>query len=106
MSRCLAILFALASAACAQSLVESDRVAEIRSEFERLAGPSTLKCDISPVKPALTYAFRFQTGYKLTFPMIQFGGARQRMQVHVRVTPEGQQPVYLSTTKALPEVPD
>jgi hypothetical protein len=106
MSRRLAILFALASAACAQSLVESGRVDEVRQDFERISGASTLKCDISSVKPALTYGFRFQTGYNLSFPLIQFGGAGHRMQVHVRVTPEGKQPVYFTSAKALPQIPD
>jgi len=105
MTRRFAILFALAGAACAQSLVEPERVAEVRREFER-GGTSTLKCDIAPVKPALTYAFRFETGYKLSFPLSQFGGAGHRLEVHVRVTPEGQRPVYFSSKKALPAVPD
>src|SRR5690242_2710285 len=100
MTRRFAILFALAAAACAQSLVEPERV---RQEFER-SGTPTLRCEIAPVKPAPTYAFRFEAGYKLTFPLSQFGGAGHRLQVHVRVTPEGQQPVYFSSTKALPDV--
>jgi len=106
MTRHFAILFALAGAACAQSLVLPEHVPEIRQAFERAAGPPTLRCTVSPVKPTLTYGFRFHTGFELSFPLSQFGGAAHLLQVHVRVTPEGQTPVYLTAKKALPVVPD
>jgi hypothetical protein len=106
MSRCLVIPFALAAAAYGQTLVETVRTAEIRQAFDRSTGPSTLRCDISPLKPVLTYGFRFHTGYRLTFPMSQYSGPDHRVSVHVRIVPEGRPPVYLTTTKMLPAAPD
>jgi hypothetical protein len=106
MTRPFAILFALAAMACGQTLVDPERAAEVRQDFDRATGPATLRCEISPVKPKLTYAFRFLTGYRLTFPMSQFSGPGHRVAVHVRVVPEGRLPIYLTTMKNLPDVPD
>lgn len=103
--RRFALLFAVAVAAQAQSLVEEDRAAALRQEFERPSGSAQLRCEVSPVKPALHFDFRFQTGYRLTFPLSQFAGGG-RISIHVRVTPEDHRPVYLTTEKAVPDVPD
>jgi hypothetical protein len=105
MTRPFAIPFALAAVACAQTLVEPERTAEIRQAFDQPAG-GALRCEISPVKPVLTFAFRFQAGYQLRFPLSQFSGPGHRISVHVRITPEGRPPLFLTTAKVLPEVPD
>jgi hypothetical protein len=105
MTRPFAIPFALAAAACAQTLVEPERAAEIRQAFDQPLA-AMLRCGISPVKPFLTFGFRFQTGYQLTFPLSQFSGSGHRISIHVRVVPAGLPPVYLTVTKGLPNVPD
>src|SRR5262249_40845137 len=104
MIRGITPVLALAAVTSAQTLVEGTRADEVRAAFERSA-TTGLRCDISPVKPALTYGFRFQTGYNLSFPLAQFRGAGHQLDVHVRVTPEGRPPLYLTERKNLPEVP-
>src|SRR5437773_8652318 len=98
------LLFLIAISARGQSLVEPERVAEIRAAFER-APAATLRCDLAPVRPVLSFAFRFHTGYRADIPLNQFSGTGHRLTVHVRATPEGRPPVYLTTTKLLPDVP-
>src|SRR5215813_6196358 len=105
-TRRFAIPFALAAAACAQSLVEPERLPEVRQAFERAGAASTLRCEITPVKPVLTFGLRFRTGYGLSVPMSQFSGAGHKVTVHVRVSPENRDAVYLTITRNLPEVKD
>ena len=74
--------------------------------FEAASTAAQLRCDLNPVRPALTFGFRFQAGYTASVPLAQFRGSGHNLTVHTRVTPEGREPVYLTKTEALPEVPE
>jgi hypothetical protein len=102
----LVALFVTVLTVRAQSLVEPQRVAEVSRTFDGSLAAAPLRCEISPVRPALTFGFRFQTGYRLGLPLVQFKGPGHRLTVNVRVAPEGHAPVYLASVMALPDVPD
>jgi hypothetical protein len=96
----------LAISACGQSLVEPERIPEVRKLFEAQASAPQLRCEIGPVRPALDFGFRFQAGYTADIPLVQFRGLGHDLTVYARVTPEGRGPVYMTKTEALPEVPE
>jgi hypothetical protein len=89
-----------------QSLVEPAGVPVERQLFDAAAGASQLRCSVSPVRPALNFSFRFQTGYTIDIPLTQLKGAGHGLIFHARVTPAGLPPVYLSHDATLPPVPD
>jgi len=91
--------------AAAQTLVDPDHIANARKSFESAADARQLRCEMTSVRPALNYAFRFQTGYVIDLPLSQFSGAGHKLRMLVRVTPEGREPVYLTHSQSLPEVP-
>ena len=97
---------ALTISAFGQSLVEPERVAAMRQAFEAAVSAPRLRCQISPVRPALSFGFRFQNGYTIDTPLAQFLGSGHGLTVHTRVTAEGREPVYLTQTEALPAVPE
>ncbi len=96
----------LAMSAFGQSLVEAERIPAERRLFEAASTAAQLRCDLNPVRPALTFGFRFQAGYTASVPLAQLRGSGHNLTVHARVTPEGREPVYLTKTEALPEVPE
>jgi hypothetical protein len=102
----LVILFASVLTTTAQSLVEPERAAEVRRTFDRATRAAPLRCNISPVRPALTFGFRFQTGYRLGLPLVQFPGPGHELTVYVRVVPGNRPPVYLTATNSLPDAAD
>lgn len=89
-----------------QSLVDAERIPEVRRLFETALSAPQLRCEIYPVQPAFNFAFRFETGYKADFPLAQIRGAGHGLTIHVKITPEGRPPVYLTKTGTLPDVPD
>jgi hypothetical protein len=103
------VLIVLASApASAQSVADYRRFpVNLRSLLEARDAKQTLKCSITPIKPALNYGFRFQAGYIASVPMKQFFGPGHKWGVVTKVTPESgdQSPVYLVDTINLPDVP-
>src|ERR1035437_2360814 len=96
----------LAISAFGQSLVEPERIPHVRQLFATAASAPQLRCEISPVLPALTFGFRFQAGYKLDISLDQFRGSAHALSVHTRVTPQGRAPVYLTKTEMLPDFPE
>jgi hypothetical protein len=91
--------------AAAQSLVEASDIPAMREAFEAAKGAPRFHCTIIPVRPELTYSFRFVAGYSVEFPLEQFRGPGHILQIHSRIAPGGREPVYLTTTYALPELP-
>ncbi len=95
----------LSATASAQSLVEPEQIANRQHLFDSAASAPQLRCRIDAIHPSLDYALRFRTGYVVEFPMLQFQGSGHNLNSFLRVTPEGQKPVYLEMTGALQEVP-
>ena len=90
----------------AQNIVDPGKLKMVLPKFEE-DGASTLRCQVTPLKPALNYGFRFQAGYLVTIPMQQFTGANHGWSIITRVTPKSgeRQPVYLMASSTLPDVP-
>ena len=91
--------------ASAQSLVDADHLAGARAAFESTSSAGALKCQFSPVLPALNFSLRFQTGFSVELPLHQFHGPGHGWEILLRVTPEGDKPVFLTLAAPLPEVP-
>jgi len=91
--------------ATAQALIEPGGLAAARSAFEQAPAHTPMRCSIGPVHPALNFGLRFQTGYKIDIPLNQFRGTGHKLNVLVRVTPDGREPAYLSNIGTLPDVP-
>jgi len=93
-------------AAPGQVLLSPDQVDQARKAFAGAAVAARLRCEISPVQPALNYSLRLQTGYVLDVPLAQLRGSGHGLRVLVRVTPEGGKAVYLGSDEGLPEIPE
>lgn len=85
-----------------QSMAAPDEASRIRGVFESARGAAQLKCSISPIRPALDFAFRFQTGYSIDFPLSQFDGPGHALKTYVDVTVERSAHVYLTKNEVLP----
>ena len=105
--RPLAIGLLLASACAAQVIVDPARVGSMVKALERQADEKPLRCEVTTIKPALNFGFRFQAGYVVHVPMNQYSGPDHGWAMLTRVTPEGggQQPVYLGSRVRLPPIP-
>jgi len=105
-----ALILALAAAvtATAQSIVNPLRLRGAIAQLEMAQpGEQALRCDVSPIKPALNFSFRYQAGYTVSVPMNQYLGSGHGWSMLTRITPEGgeRKPVYLLSRIPLPRVP-
>lgn len=107
MSRMAVLILLLCVPACAQIVVDETSAAELLGQLDPQATRS-LQCEITAVPPALTFSFRFQSGYLVRVPLRQFHGAGHSLSILVRVTARrsDRQPVYLLRSFDLPDVPD
>lgn len=107
----------------AQAIADRASLAPILSRVDSREGGRTLACDVEPVKPSLSFGFRFRAGYifrvpltqyipssqsvpsKQSVPLKQSSGARHRWSVLTEITPEGStQPVDLLDVVRLPAI--
>jgi hypothetical protein len=95
---------------CAQAQVPLDPeqfpdiVARLDSNH---AAEPTVPCVARPLRPRLSFDFRFQAGYFLYVPLKQFRGQGNAFSVITRLTPQqpSSKPVYLTQTVDLPDIP-
>ena len=101
------IALLVTTAAGAQSVINPARAARAERTLEAHEGGAPLRCDLTPLKPALNFGFRFQAGYVFHVPLNQYSGPGHGLIAITRITPEGgdAKPVYLSHRMALPAVP-
>ena len=105
----LAAFLLLGASAYGQSLVELSQIPAIQKAFDEAASVAPalrLRCSVSPVRPALNFSFRLQTGYVADIPLNQLAGPGHALTTSLRVTPEGRPPVYFTKTEILPPVPE
>ena len=55
--------------------------------FESGVNRNDLDCHVKEVKPDLDFEFRYQTGYRVQFPVQQLAGKGDRLHIIMRVTP-------------------
>ncbi len=89
----------------AQSVVADGSRLPSRVRFEVQPGELPLRCEITPIKPTLNFGFRFQAGYVVAIPLIQYSGKGNRLMILSRVTPKGGKPVFFAQGLSLPEIP-
>ena len=64
-----------------------------------------LKCEITPTKPFVDFAFRFEAGYIVQCPMEQFGGRETALSSFLRIQPAASAPVVLGDRGNVPALP-
>ena len=103
--RTLLMLLVCGTAAMGQFVIPQSRIPDSLRRFEPVAGEKELHCEVMPMRPALTFGFRFQAGYLVRVPMNQYFGPGHQWAILVRITPEGASPTYLGSRMRLPDVP-
>ena len=106
--RCVPILVLLTTTgALAQSVINPGRLSAALKDFDRGFRDLPLQCEVMPIKPALNFGFRFQSGYVVRVPMSQYRGSGHAWTILSRITPagEGREPVYLIVRTVLPDIP-
>ncbi len=74
-------------------------------DFHPPLGGNTLRCQITPVQPVVTFEMRIRTGYSVTVPVNQARGPGHSWRIVVRITPDGGEPVYLASDSTLSPPP-
>ena len=73
----------------------SAAIEEIASRFEPRDDEPALRCQVTPLKPALNFSLRQQSGYTVQISARPIFRLRAQLECGARVTPEGKPPVYL-----------
>lgn len=92
----------------AQVPLDPDRFPDIVARLDsNHATEATVPCGVRPLRPRLSFDFRFQAGYFLYVPLKQFRGQGNAFSVITRLTPQqpNSKPVYLTQTVDLPDIP-
>jgi hypothetical protein len=105
--RAALLLVLFVPAALAQTIVNPERLSPRLRGMDSQWNERSLECSVTPIKPALNFAFRIQAGFTVRIPMNQFEGKGHGWAILTRITPqEGDRlPVFLASRTPLPEVP-
>jgi hypothetical protein len=98
------MLLASAPALC-QTVVDPRRIPESLRRFEPRPGEEALHCELTPLKPALDFTFRFQSVFFVKVPLALYAGSGHFWTILIRAIPDGGEPVYFRTNIRLPEIP-
>ena len=79
----------MAARASAQIAVAPNQVARTLREFESHPGDTPLRCEVTPLPPALNFAFRYHAGYTFHVPLDESAGPTQGWSVLTIITPQG-----------------
>lgn len=99
------ILALFAGSGAAQTIVDPALLPEALREFRPDPAKGSVPCTVDPVRPMLNFAFRFQTGYVLRLPLDLSKGAKQHVDMVLRVTPAGGAPYYFQDAVDFPAAP-
>lgn len=107
--RVLAALLLICGAAEAQRTearrsIDTARLAGLLSPVE---GEEELDCEVHPIRPALNYSFRFQTGFVVNVRTRQYEGPRHYWSMLAEVTPvrDESKRVFIAERTRLPNIP-
>lgn len=90
----------------AQVVIDPARFPAVVRYFDPRPGETPLACEVTPVRPALNFSFRYQAGYVVRIPMRQFAGPGHRWNMVAEIVPEGGgKPTYFGMRTSLPDVP-
>jgi hypothetical protein len=104
MRRLAIVLLLLTPLAPAQVLLSPAELAGARHDFEPRAREQTLRCDVIPLHPGITFAFRFEAGYVFQIPRSQYSGFSGAWSVLTAITPENGDPTYLLARHDLSDI--
>jgi hypothetical protein len=96
----------LAWATFAQTVVP---LADVPAAQRRLApnqNERVLRCDVRTSKAELNFGLRFQAGYVMGAPLVQYSGTGHTWEIVLKITPEGGEPTYLADRVELPPILD
>jgi hypothetical protein len=99
------MLFLLTPLAHAQDVVSLSELPGVLRDFESHPGDQPLRCDVTPLPPAIDFAFRFTAGYTLHVPRFQYSASATGWSVLTAITPESGEPTYLLSHRRLAEAP-
>lgn len=90
----------------AQKLAEPGKIADFVRLLEPQPNEQPLQCTMKIVKPAINYAFQFESGYSFQMPLNQDSGPDHTWSVLTEVTPQGgnASPVYFFDTWVLQQL--
>jgi hypothetical protein len=105
--RSVLIAVLLSAGAYSQTIVDPQQLHGVWSHLETQEDDRPLRCEVTPLHPALNFGFRFQAGYVVRVPLSQYFGPGHSWGILVRIAPDGgdRRPVYLATRLRLPNVP-
>ena len=92
----------LAWAASAQTVVSPVDIQAAKKRLDSSLNEKPLRCYVDHSKAELNFGLRFQAGYVLGVPLVQYSGTGHSWQIFLRITPEGGEPTYLSDRFDLP----
>ena len=101
----LVLWVANALPARAQIPLTADEAARSNQLFEHGTPGGRLACTINRRIPAIDFAFRFDAGFIVRYPLRQFRGRKSVVNIIARVTPEGGVPVFFGEVIKLPAFP-
>jgi len=104
----IALFLVLATSASSQVIVRPSRFPPaLKQALEHPDLAQPLKCEVTIIKPALNFSFRFQAGYVATVPLKQYSGPGHAWVLVTKITPDAPDaaPVHLVTTATLPDIP-
>ena len=91
----------------AQTVVSPADVPGIQERFvDQNQNEKILRCDVNSSKAELNFGLRFQAGYLLRVPLVQYSGFGHSWQIVLRITPKGGEPSYLIDRFELPPMVD
>jgi len=96
----------LAWTGSAQMVVQPAGIPAAQKLLQPLADEKALRCDVDSSKAELNFGLRFQPGYVLHVPLVQYSGVGHAWQIALRVTPDGGEPAYLTDHFDLPQIVD
>lgn len=101
----LALWVAHALPARGQILATADEAERSNQLFEHGTPGGRLACTIYRRIPTIDFAFRFDAGFIVHYPVRQFRGRKSVVDIITRVTPEGGVPVFFGEVIKLPAFP-
>lgn len=107
MLKLISILLAASAVLAGQQIIDPARREKAEAFFRKPENEAKLACSIRTLQPALSFSFRYQTGFLVEVPMKQYIGTGHSMSMLFRVTPKegGQDPVYMVSAIPLPNIP-
>ena len=104
----LATFLAFTTTAPGQVIIRPSRFpSALKQALDHPELAQTLKCEVTAIKPALNFSFRFQAGYIARVPLKQYSGRGHAWVLVSKITAQAPdaKPVYLVTTASLPDNP-